>query len=163
VCKRTSAVVAEAQEALGGNGFVEESQLPRLYREAPLNSISEGSGNVTALDALRAINRSPESVPAVLAEIELATGESAAFDACVGELRAELAAPTERGARRLAELTAACLQGSLLLRHAPAEVAEVFLASRFGGAGPFRTAGTHTASDQAIAAVLDRVTRGLTG
>jgi putative acyl-CoA dehydrogenase len=163
VCKRTSAVVAEAQEALGGNGFVEESQLPRLYREAPLNSIWEGSGNVTALDALRAINRSPESVPAVLAEIELATGESAAFDACVGELRAELAAPTERGARRLAELTAACLQGSLLLRHAPAEVAEVFLASRFGGAGPFRTAGTHTASDQAIAAVLDRVTPGLTG
>ncbi|HZZ45518.1 MAG TPA: acyl-CoA dehydrogenase family protein [Pseudonocardia sp.] len=158
VCKRTSAVVAEAQEALGGNGYVEESDLPRLYREAPLNSIWEGSGNVTALDALRAITRAPDSVPALLAEIDAAKGESAAFDAAVGELRTELAAPSERRARRLAELAALCLQGSMVLRHAPSEVAEVFVASRFGEAGPFRTAGTHTASDKAIAAVLSRVT-----
>jgi putative acyl-CoA dehydrogenase len=158
VCKRTSAVVAEAQEALGGNGYVEESDLPRLYREAPLNSIWEGSGNVTALDALRAITREPDSVPALLAEIEAAKGESSAFDEAVGELRAELAAPDERRARRLAELAAVCLQGSMVLRHAPAEVAEVFLASRFGESGPFRTAGTHTASDRAIAEVLARVT-----
>ncbi|HEY2206496.1 MAG TPA: acyl-CoA dehydrogenase family protein [Pseudonocardia sp.] len=158
VCKRTSAVVAEATEALGGNGYVEESGLPRLYREAPLNSIWEGSGNVTALDALRAIARSPESVDAVLAEIDLAAGESTAFDAAVRGLRAEIASVDERRARRLAELMAVCLQGSLLLRHAPAAVAEVFLAARFGEDGPWRTAGAHTASDSATAAVLDRVT-----
>jgi putative acyl-CoA dehydrogenase len=158
VCKRTAAVVAEAQEVLGGNGYVEDSGLPRLYREAPLNSIWEGSGNVTALDALRAIARQPDSVHAVLAEIDLAVGESAAFDAAVADLRGELADPGEPRARRLAELMASCLQGSLLLRHAPAEVVEVFLASRFGGEGPYRTAGTHTASHRANAAALARVT-----
>ena len=159
VCKRTSALVAEAAECLGGNGYVEESGLPRLYREAPLNSIWEGSGNVNALDALRAIARSPESVEALLAEVELAAGESAAFDTAIRALRAELAAPDERRARRLAELAGACLQGSLLLRQAPAEVAEVFLASRFGAGEPgWRTAGTHNASGSATAAVLARVT-----
>jgi len=158
VCKRTSAVVAEASECLGGNGYVEESGMPRLYREAPLNSIWEGSGNVNALDVLRAMARSPESVDALLAEIELASGESSAFDAAVAALRSELAAPEERRARRLAELAATCLQGSLLLRQAPSEVAEVFLASRFGADSGWRTAGTHTASDSATAAVLSRVT-----
>jgi putative acyl-CoA dehydrogenase len=158
VCKRTSAVVAEAAECLGGNGYVEESGLPRLYREAPLNSIWEGSGNVNALDALRAIARSPESVDALLGEVDAAAGASTAFDAAVLELRAELAAPEERRARRLAELAATCLQGSLLLREAPGQVAEVFLAARFGEAGPWRTAGTHTASESATAAVLARVT-----
>ncbi|MBO0849913.1 MAG: acyl-CoA dehydrogenase family protein, partial [Pseudonocardia sp.] len=158
VCKRAATVVAEAAECLGGNGYVEESGVPRLYREAPLNSIWEGSGNVNALDALRAIARSPESVDAVLAEIDAAAGQSAGFDAAVAELRAELAAPEERRARRLAELMGACLQGSLLLRQAPAEVAEVFLAARFGDGPGWRTAGTHTASDAATAAVLARVT-----
>src|SRR5882757_306179 len=158
VCKRTSAVVAEASECLGGNGYVEESMMPRLYREAPLNSIWDGSGNVNALDSLRAMARSPESVEALLAELDLAAGESAAFDAGVRALRAELAAPDERRARRLAELAATCLQGSVLIRQAPAEVAEVFLASRFGEDGGWRTAGTHTASDTATAAVLARVT-----
>jgi len=158
VCKRTSAVVAEASECLGGNGYVEESMMPRLYREAPLNSIWEGSGNVNALDSLRAMARSPESVEALLAEVDLAAGESAAFDAGVRALRAELAAPDERRARRLAELAATCLQGSVLIRQAPAEVAEVFLASRFGEDSGWRTAGTHTASDTATAAVLARVT-----
>jgi putative acyl-CoA dehydrogenase len=158
VCKRTSAVVAEAQEVLGGNGYVEESGLPRLYREAPLNSIWEGSGNVTALDALRAIARSPGSVPAVLAEIDAAAGESAAFDAAVRTLRTELADPSERRARRLAELMAVCLQGSLLLREAPSEVAEVFLAARFGDSPVFRTAGTSPAPDSTHTAVLTRTT-----
>jgi putative acyl-CoA dehydrogenase len=158
VCKRTSAVVAEASECLGGNGYVEESMMPRLYREAPLNSIWEGSGNVNALDSLRAMARSPESVEALLAEVDLAAGESAAFDAGVRALRAELATPDERRARRLAELAATCLQGSVLIRQAPAEVAEVFLASRFGEGSGWRTAGTHTGSDTATAAVLARVT-----
>jgi putative acyl-CoA dehydrogenase len=161
VCKRTASVVAEAQEALGGNGYVEESGLPRLYREAPLNSIWEGSGNVTALDALRAIARSPQTVEAVLAEIELALGESAAFDAAVKALRSEVVSVDERGARRLAELMGVCLQGSLLLRHAAPETAEVFLAARFGEDGPWRTAGAHAAPDTANAAVLAAVTPSL--
>jgi putative acyl-CoA dehydrogenase len=158
VCKRTTTVVAEAAECLGGNGYVEESGLPRLYREAPLNSIWEGSGNVTALDAVRAISREPDTVEAVLAEIDRAAGASPAFDQAVRALRAEITTVDERRARRLAELMSVCLQGSLLLRHAPDEVNEVFLASRFGGEGPYRTAGTHTASNGAIAAVLARVT-----
>src|ERR1700754_3932839 len=98
--------------------------MPRLYREAPLNSIWEGSGNVNALDALRAIARNPESADALLAEGELAAGESAGFDAATRALRAELAAPDERRARRLAELAGTCLQGSVLLRPAPPQVAE---------------------------------------
>ena len=123
VCKRTPAVVAEALECLGGNGYVEDSGLPRRYREAPLNSIWEGSGNVTALDVLRAVTREPDSVAAVLAELDAAAGADAWFDRGVRELRTELRGREERRARRIAELLALCLQGSLLLRHAPDEVA----------------------------------------
>ena len=135
-------VVAEALECLGGNGYVEESGLPRLYREAPLNSIWEGSGNVTALDVLRAITREPDSVEAVLAEMDAAAGRTPGSTAAVRELRAELRGREERRARRMAELLALCLQGSLLLRHAPDEVAPAFVASRFLPDGPWRTAGT---------------------
>ncbi|WP_433505960.1 acyl-CoA dehydrogenase family protein [Pseudonocardia halophobica] len=142
VCKRTSAVVAEALECLGGNGYVEESPMPRLYRESPLNSIWEGSGNVTALDLLRALARSPESADAVLDEIALAAGVDARFDRAVDQLRSEFRDPEPRRARRLAELLALCLQGSLLLRTAPAEVADAFLAGRLQPDGPWRTAGT---------------------
>ena len=119
VCKRAPAVVAEALECLGGNGFVEDSGLPRRYREAPLNSIWEGSGNVTALDVLRAITREPDAVAAVLAELDAAAGADQWFDRAVRELRAELRSREPRRARRMAELLALCLQGSLLLRHAP--------------------------------------------
>ena len=134
VCKRTPTVVAEAMEVLGGNGYVEESGLPRLYRQAPLNSIWEGSGNVIALDVLRAMSRSSESLAAVAAEIELAGGLDARFDGAVKRLYAELGNPEELPlrARRVAGLLALCLQGSLLLRHAPAEVADAFCASRLG-------------------------------
>jgi putative acyl-CoA dehydrogenase len=156
VCKRTAAVVAEAQECLGGNGFVEESGLPRLYRESPLNSIWEGSGNVTALDCLRAIQREPESVQALLDEVDAALGAHPVLDRAARELRAELRAPQERRARRLAELAGICLQGSLLVRHAPVAVAEVFLAGRADGM--WRTAGTSTASDGDCTEVLARVT-----
>ncbi|MGQ0481427.1 MAG: acyl-CoA dehydrogenase family protein [Pseudonocardia sp.] len=156
VCKRTATVVAEAQECLGGNGFVEESGLPRLYRESPLNSIWEGSGNVTALDVVRAITREPECVQALLDEVDAAVGAHPALDRAARALRTELAAPDERRARRLAELAGVCLQGSLLVRHAPSAVAEVFFASRADGL--WRTAGTGTASDSASAEVLDRVT-----
>ena len=135
VCKRTPAVVAEALEVLGGNGYVEESGMPRLYRQAPLNSIWEGSGNVIALDVLRAMGRSSDSLAAVTAEIELARGADPRFDHAVKRLSAELgdADQLPLRARRVAGLLALCLQGSLLLRHAPTAVAEAFCASRLGG------------------------------
>jgi putative acyl-CoA dehydrogenase len=159
VCKRTPAVVAEALECLGGNGYVEDSGLPRLYREAPLNSIWEGSGNVTALDVLRAVGREPDSVDAVFAELESISGADTWFDRAVRELRTELRAREERRARRLAELLALCLQGSLLLRYAPSEVASAFVSSRFLPDGPWRTAGTLPAETQ-TKALLDRVAPG---
>jgi putative acyl-CoA dehydrogenase len=135
VCKRTPGVVGEAMEVLGGNGFVEESGLPRLYRQAPLNSIWEGSGNVIALDVLRAMGRSSDSLAAVTAEIELARGADRRFDDAVARLSAELgdAEQLPFRARRIAGLVALCLQGSLLLRHAPSAVADVFCATRLGG------------------------------
>lgn len=159
VCKRTPTVTAEAMECLGGNGYVEESGLPRLYREAPLNSIWEGSGNVIALDVLRAMNRQPESVEAFLAEIDRAAGADRRLDRAAARLRADLAelrqlagsatpatpAPPdppaagtsrdepEARARRVAQAMALVLQGSLLVRHAPAFVADAFCASRLDG------------------------------
>jgi putative acyl-CoA dehydrogenase len=136
-CKRTPGVVAEAMEVLGGNGYVEESGLPRLYRQSPLNSIWEGSGNVIALDVLRAMGRSSDTLAAVNAEIELARGADSRFDDAVKRLHAELGDPDQLPfrARRIAGLLALCLQGSLLLRHAPEEVADAFCASRLGGRG----------------------------
>ena len=135
VCKRTPGVVAEAMEVLGGNGYVEDSGLPRLYRQSPLNSIWEGSGNVIALDVLRALGRSSDSLAAVVAELDLARGADPRFDDAVKRLSAELGDPDRLPlrARRIAGLLALCLQGSLLLRHAPAAVSDAFCASRLGG------------------------------
>ena len=137
VCKRTSPLVAEALECLGGNGYVEESQLPRLFRESPLNSIWEGAGNVNALDVLRALEREPESVAAFLAEVELAAGADTRLDRAVAELKDELADPgdIELRARRLVERLALALQGSLLVRHGDPAVADAFCASRLDAAG----------------------------
>jgi putative acyl-CoA dehydrogenase len=145
VCKRGPATVAEALECLGGNGYVEDSGMPRLYREAPLNSIWEGSGNVNVLDVLRAVGRDAASVDGFLAELDLAAGGDARLDAHVGALRTDLAGlPTalatgtpdvQRGARGLVERMAVALQGALLVRHAPAEVADLFCATRLGGGG----------------------------
>ena len=131
----TPPLVAEALECLGGNGFVEESQLPRLFRESPLNSIWEGSGNVNALDVLRALAREPESAEAFLAEVRLAEGADSRLDATVARLERELAEPDEEGARRLLELLAVSLQGSLLVRHGAPEVADAFCASRLDRPG----------------------------
>ncbi len=137
VCKRTSPMVAEALECLGGNGYVEENGLARLYREAPLNSIWEGSGNVNALDVLRALDREPESVEALLAELALADGADARLDAAVRDVTAAVrtaaATPVPTGARRLVERLATTLQASLLVRHAPADVADAFVGSRLAG------------------------------
>jgi len=160
VCKRTAVVVGEALEALGGNGYVEESDLPRFYREAPLNSIWEGSGNVTALDVLRAVTREPDTVEALLAEVDAAGGGHPALDRAARALRSEfgdaLKAPDGRRARRLAELAGVCLQGSLLVRDAPSAVAEVFFAGRLEGL--WRTSGSGLPSESAVAEVVARVT-----
>jgi len=135
VCKSTPPLVAEALECLGGNGYVEESALPRLYRESPVNSVWEGSGNVNCLDVLRALGREPESRDAFAAELELARGANRHLDAAVAGLAGDLDTADERTARRLVEHLALTLQGSLLVRHAPAEVADAFCATRLGGEG----------------------------
>ncbi|HEX9312526.1 MAG TPA: acyl-CoA dehydrogenase family protein [Actinomycetota bacterium] len=141
VCKRATPLVAEALECLGGNGFVEESPMPRLLRDSPLNSIWEGSGNVIALDVLRAFQKEQGSFGALIQEAELAKGLDPRFDAALGEAEetaGHLAAlPDEASylARRLVERLALLLQGSLVLRHSPPFVAEAFLASRLARDG----------------------------
>jgi putative acyl-CoA dehydrogenase len=134
-CKRAIPLVAEALECLGGNGYVEESIMPRLYREAPLNSIWEGSGNVNALDVLRAMEREPESVTAFIAVVEEGVGSDARLDRAVVELKNELSngAGAEAGARRLVERLAIALEGSLLVRYGDPAVADAFCASRLHG------------------------------
>lgn len=168
ICKRQPGFVAEALECLGGNGYAEESGMPRLYREAPLNSIWEGAGNVNALDVLRALGREPAAVAAFDAELSRAAGGDDRLDAAVTGLRADLAAlPTadpgelEFGARALVERMALVLQGALLVRHAPPAVAEAFCATRLA-AGGGRAYGTLPRGTD-VAAILDRVppvTRG---
>ncbi|CAM5713054.1 acyl-CoA dehydrogenase family protein [Streptomyces griseorubiginosus] len=133
VTKRGPAFTAEALECLGGNGYVEESGMPRHYREAPLLSIWEGSGNVNALDVLRALRREPETAEALFGELALAQGADARLDTAVARLKDLLTTASETGARRLVEHMALTLQASLLVRHAPAAVADAFCASRLGG------------------------------
>jgi putative acyl-CoA dehydrogenase len=136
-CKRAPNHAFESLECLGGAGYVEESGMPRLYREAPLASIWEGSGNVMSLDVLRALTRSPRSLEVFLDEVELAAGADARLDARVGELKTQFSDPgtLETRARRVVESMALCLQGSLLVRHGDAAVADAFCASRLGGDG----------------------------
>ncbi|GAA0312842.1 acyl-CoA dehydrogenase family protein [Streptomyces polychromogenes] len=135
VTKRCTPMVAEALECLGGNGYVEESGLPRLLRESPVNSVWEGAGNVQALDALRALRREPDALNAFLQEVGLARGADHRLDAAIRDLLTDLAdlEGIEARARRVAERIALVLQGSLLVRWAPPEVADAFCASRFGG------------------------------
>ncbi|MCK8681021.1 acyl-CoA dehydrogenase family protein [Streptomyces lichenis] len=135
VTKRAVPVAAEALECLGGNGYVEESGMPRLLREAPLNSIWEGSGNVQALDVLRALGREPAAMDAYLREVGAARGADHRLDGAVKDLLTELAdlEGAEGRARRLVERMALVLQGSLLVRYAPSAVADAFCGSRLGG------------------------------
>lgn len=135
VTKRCTPTVAEALECLGGNGYVEESGMPRLLRESPLNSIWEGSGNVQALDVLRALQREPMALNAFLTEVGKARGADHRLDGAIRGMLTELADldGIEGRARRLVERMALVLQGSLLVRWAPAEVADAFCASRLGG------------------------------
>jgi len=136
-CKRAPNHAFEAMECLGGNGYVEESGMPRLYREAPLASIWEGSGNVISLDVLRALYRSPRSLEVFLAEVELAQGADARLDVHVERLKSQFTDPTtlESRARRVVEGMALALEGSLLHRGAPPAVADAFCASRLSGDG----------------------------
>ncbi|WP_409238177.1 acyl-CoA dehydrogenase family protein [Streptomyces sp. PA5.6] len=135
VTKRCTPLAGEALECLGGNGYVEDSGMPRLLREAPLNSIWEGSGNVQALDVLRALQREPQALNAFLQEVGTARGADHRLDAAIKDLLTELAdlEGIEGRGRRLVERMALVLQGSLLVRYAPPEVADAFCASRLGG------------------------------
>jgi len=148
ICKRAPGAVGEALECLGGNGYVEESGLPLLYRDAPLSSIWEGSGNVMALDLLRAAARSPEAPAALVAECEQARGAHPLLDRQLDRARAALAAAAgdpaaaEGQARSLAETLALALQASLLWRFSPPAVAEAFCLGRLGEGGPTAVYGT---------------------
>ena len=135
LAKRAPGVVVEALECHGGMGYVEESIMARLYREAPLGSIWEGSGNVQCLDVLRAMRRQPESVPALFAELEKARGGDRRYDSYVDALKVELdrSDDIEVRSRRLVEKMALALQGAQLVQHAPPEVADAFCATRLGG------------------------------
>ncbi|MDX2201531.1 MAG: acyl-CoA dehydrogenase family protein [Hyphomicrobiaceae bacterium] len=136
-CKRVVGVVHEALECHGGNGYIEEAPMARLYREAPLNGIWEGSGNIIALDVLRAAAKTPTSVSALLDEIGVAKGGDKRLDRAVARLEAELrkAEEHEARARRIVERMAVALQASLLIRHAPQAVADAFCATRLDGDG----------------------------
>ncbi|MGO9029406.1 MAG: acyl-CoA dehydrogenase family protein [Acidimicrobiales bacterium] len=155
-CKRAPQHAAEVLECLGGNGFVEESPLPRLFRQSPVNGVWEGSGNVICLDVLRAMVREPRSLEAFWAEIDLAAGGHHRLDASAKELRSDLDDPAtlEPRARSVVERMALTFQGSLLVRFAPEAVAEAFCASRLGdrSGGVFGT--LPEGSD--VRAVLDR-------
>ncbi len=138
VCKRAAAHAAEALECLGGNGFVEDSGMPLLYRDAPLNSIWEGSGNVAALDVLRAMVKEPEGLPAFLEECTQAEGADARLDAHLERVREQsqavfASADPQFQARRVVEDLALALQGSLLVRFTPPAVADAFCAARLAG------------------------------
>ncbi|MEU6404821.1 acyl-CoA dehydrogenase family protein [Streptomyces sp. NPDC046985] len=156
VTKRCAPVVIEAAECLGGNGYVEESGMPRLVRESPLNSIWEGAGNVQALDVLRALRRQPQAFDAYLVEVGRARGADHRLDAAIKHVLTELAdlEGLEARARRLVERLALVLQGALLVQYAPPETADAFCASRLGGDGG-STLGTlpHTLD---LASLVDR-------
>jgi len=155
-CKRAPMQLFEAMECHGGPGYVEESILPRLYREAPVNSIWEGSGNVMCLDVLRAMQREPAAVPALMAELERARGGHPNLDRTIADLKAGLddLAGLELRARQLTEQMAMAWQGALLVEHAPAAVAEAFCVSRLGAhySGVFGT----LPKDSDLNAIIDR-------
>jgi putative acyl-CoA dehydrogenase len=136
ICKRAPMHAGEALECLGGNGYVEESGMPRLFRESPLNSIWEGSGNVQCLDVLRAIIKGPATLDAFFAEVEEGAGAEPRLDAYAKSLRDELPGDVETievRARRVVEKMALALQGSLLVRYGDEAVADAFCASRLSG------------------------------
>lgn len=158
VCKRTPYAIAEALECLGGNGYIEDSGLPRLYREAPVNSVWEGSGNVNALDLLRALGKSPESLDAWLATVGATRGANGAYDQAITDVLnafGDGTATTEQNARWLAERMALITQASLLLAHAPDFVADAFCSTRLDRSQAGRTFGALPAGI-AVDSIIDR-------
>jgi putative acyl-CoA dehydrogenase len=135
LCKRSPVHVGEALECLGGNGYVEESIMPRLYREAPLYSIWEGSGNVMCLDVLRALGKDPATVESLLAELQSTAGADQRLDAYVAGIHSQLTTSVsdEYSARALTEKLALALQASLVVRHSSPAIADAFIASRLAG------------------------------
>jgi putative acyl-CoA dehydrogenase len=154
--KRVVNFVYEAMECHGGAGYIEESVLPRLHRQSPLNSIWEGSGNVICLDVLRALSREPETAAALFAELEAARGAYAALDRAIDKAKARLKTVTEPHARALVEELALALQSALLALHAPKAVADAFVATRLGDT-PWRTYGAFDAEID-VRAIVTRAT-----
>src|SRR5512134_726148 len=158
VCKRGSHFGQEAMEAVGGNGYVEEQVLARIYREMPLNSIWEGAGNVMCLDVLRALRKAPDVIAALAAELDAAAGRSRAHDAFCASLKDRLqdASEHESSARRLTQDLALALQASLLARHAPDFVFEAFVKARLGAdwTGAFGTLAPNAPFDALIARAM---------
>jgi putative acyl-CoA dehydrogenase len=145
-------------EAVGGNGYVEEQVLARIYREMPLNSIWEGAGNVMCLDVLRALRKAADVIAALAAELDAAAGRSRAYDAFCASLKDRLqdASEHESSARRLTQDLALALQASLLARHAPDFVFEAFVKARLGAewTGAFGTLAPNTPFDALIARAM---------
>ena len=158
ICKRTPAHAYEAMECIGGSGVMEDSPMPRLFRESPVNAIWEGSGNIQCLDVLRATKKSPEVVDALFAELARARGANALLDRAIDELRDELGDDDdlELRARALVERMALALQAALLAQHAPPVIGDAYCASRLAGAGP-RNFGTLPRSVD-CAAIVARAT-----
>ncbi|MFW5926572.1 MAG: acyl-CoA dehydrogenase family protein [Wenzhouxiangella sp.] len=138
VCKRAVNVCNEAQECLGGTGYIEESPLPRLYREAPVNAIWEGSGNIQCLDVLRAINREPRCLDALFATLDSHAGDHPDLEATIRFIKRGLETPdrAEQQARRLVEAMASALQAVILIESGSMEIADAFCASRLGAHPP---------------------------
>ena len=159
-CKRAPAHTFEAMECHGGPGYIEESIMPRLYREAPVNSIWEGSGNIMCLDVLRAMQREKAAIPALLAELEHAKGANSALDTAADTLMDELndTDDLEFRARRITEMMAVTWQGALLVRHAPAAVSDAFCASRLGARWSGAYGGLPSSVD--FGAIIDRTRPG---
>ena len=156
VCKIAPAVVYEAMECLGGNGYVEDGMLARLYREVPVNAIWEGSGNVMALDVLRVLQREPDAAAMVLDDLGASIGEDAGLKAALARLQALLHAPRDldQRARALIEGLALLAAGTLLRAHAPAAVADAFIATRLSGS--FRHTWGQSLDGPEARAIIDR-------
>ncbi len=163
ICKRAVFAVGEAMEVLGGNGYVEESVLPRLYRDVPLNSIWEGSGNVQCLDVLRSINKEPDSIEALLGEVKSVNGANAIFDNFVLKTERELmdADNLEFRARRIVEKLALSLQAAVLLKNAPNFISDAFCHSRLSdnNNSSFGTLPVGTDVEKIIARAMPHVTK----
>jgi putative acyl-CoA dehydrogenase len=158
ICKRTPGHAYEAMECIGGSGVMEDSMFPRLFRESPVNAIWEGSGNIQCLDVLRAMTKTPEVVDAFFAELRLAQGQNTLLDQHVRNLGKEFADPTDLQyrARHVVERMALALQASLLVRGAPAFVADAFCASRLAPEGSFNYGALPRGVD--VQAIIDRAT-----